>query len=272
MKAKSRSAGASARHSRCRPTARGGRHHRLELHHPRSRRGRGRRKARARLYLFGRLHRRSDPRKARSRRSTGKDALAPQAASQAMQRAVRNLGREGLAATAISAIDTALYDLKARLLDLPLVAACSALSPQLDPDLRQRRLYHLFRRRAGATARRLGRTSMAALRQDEDRLTARARSAPGCAWPSARSARRTLFVDANGAYGLKQAIALANDLPSRTWAGSKNPFPPTICRAWPRFGAHAPAGMEIAAGEYAYTTDYLRTMLEPARSTCSRPT
>ena len=37
-----------------------------------------------------------------------------------MQRAVRNLGRDGLAATAISAIDTALWDLKAKLLDLPL--------------------------------------------------------------------------------------------------------------------------------------------------------
>ena len=37
-----------------------------------------------------------------------------------MQRAVRNLGREGLAATAISAVDTAIYDLKARLLGVPL--------------------------------------------------------------------------------------------------------------------------------------------------------
>ena len=37
-----------------------------------------------------------------------------------MQRAVRNLGREGLAATAISAVDAAVYDLKARILDVPL--------------------------------------------------------------------------------------------------------------------------------------------------------
>ena len=37
-----------------------------------------------------------------------------------MQRAVRNLGRPGLAATAISAVDAALWDLKARILDLPL--------------------------------------------------------------------------------------------------------------------------------------------------------
>ena len=37
-----------------------------------------------------------------------------------MQKSVRNLGRSGLAACAISAIDAALWDLKARVLDLPL--------------------------------------------------------------------------------------------------------------------------------------------------------
>ena len=50
----------------------------------------------------------------------GLDAMDPQAAWRAMQLAVRNLGREGLAATAISAVDTALYDLKARILGVPL--------------------------------------------------------------------------------------------------------------------------------------------------------
>ena len=40
----------------------------------------------------------------------------------AMQRSVRNLGRSGLAACAISAIDTALWDLKARTLDQPLAS------------------------------------------------------------------------------------------------------------------------------------------------------
>src|SRR3954469_10462393 len=50
----------------------------------------------------------------------GCDAMDPQAAWLRMQRSVRNLGRQGLAATAISAVETALHDLKARLLALPL--------------------------------------------------------------------------------------------------------------------------------------------------------
>ncbi len=50
----------------------------------------------------------------------GIDALDTPKAWSAMQRAVRNIGREALAATAISAVDVAIWDLKAKLLDLPL--------------------------------------------------------------------------------------------------------------------------------------------------------
>ncbi|HVL73088.1 MAG TPA: enolase C-terminal domain-like protein [Beijerinckiaceae bacterium] len=51
---------------------------------------------------------------------TGEDAFAIPRLWAAMVRAVRNLGLPGIAATAISAVDSALWDLEARLLDLPL--------------------------------------------------------------------------------------------------------------------------------------------------------
>src|SRR5439155_24178901 len=50
----------------------------------------------------------------------GRDALEVGAAHEAMGVALRNVGRPGLAWCALSAVDLALWDLKARLLDLPL--------------------------------------------------------------------------------------------------------------------------------------------------------
>jgi len=51
----------------------------------------------------------------------GRDAMSVRSAWLAMLHSIRNLGRAGVCAMAISAVDTALWDLKARLLDLSLV-------------------------------------------------------------------------------------------------------------------------------------------------------
>jgi len=50
----------------------------------------------------------------------GQDAMDPSAAWAAMVRATRNLGRPGVTSMAIAAVDLSLWDLKARLLGLPL--------------------------------------------------------------------------------------------------------------------------------------------------------
>ena len=51
----------------------------------------------------------------------GQDALDIGRIWSAMVRSIRNLGRPGVASMAIAAVDIALWDLKAKLLDLPLV-------------------------------------------------------------------------------------------------------------------------------------------------------
>src|SRR5437763_5798237 len=57
----------------------------------------------------------------------GADALQPPARWAQMQHAIRNLGKPGLAAQAISAVDIALWDLRARLLGEPLMIALDAV-------------------------------------------------------------------------------------------------------------------------------------------------
>src|SRR5262249_2985502 len=56
----------------------------------------------------------------------GHDAMDVARAYVAMRRAVRNVGRDGIAASAVSAVDAALWDLKARLLDVALVGLLGA--------------------------------------------------------------------------------------------------------------------------------------------------
>ena len=57
----------------------------------------------------------------------GRDAMAVAGTWAAMVHAIRNLGRPGIVSMAISAVDAALWDLKARLLDLPLVTLLGAV-------------------------------------------------------------------------------------------------------------------------------------------------
>src|ERR1051326_759731 len=58
---------------------------------------------------------------------TGLDALSPPGAYAAMWRRIRNLGRPGICSMAISAVDCALWDLKARILNVPLVTLLGPL-------------------------------------------------------------------------------------------------------------------------------------------------
>jgi L-alanine-DL-glutamate epimerase-like enolase superfamily enzyme len=71
-------------------------------------------------------------RDALARLVVGGDALTPAAHQRAMARAVRNAGRPGIAASAISAVDTALWDLAARLLGLPLHRLLGATHTEVD--------------------------------------------------------------------------------------------------------------------------------------------
>lgn len=190
----------------------------------------------------------------------GLDAMDPPAAWRAMQRAVRNLGREGLAATAISAVDAALYDLKARILDVPLatllgsyrhaipIYGSGGFTTYSDGELESQLGGWVARDGCAFVKMKVGTDP-----DDDPRRVAVAKAAIGEA---------RLFVDANGAYTVKQALALAARFADQQVGWFEEPVSSDDLRGLREIRASAPAGMEIAAGEYAYTISYVRTMLE----------
>ena len=72
----------------------------------------------------------------------------------------------------------------------------------------------------------------------------------------------TLFVDANGAYTVKQALALAARFADQKVGWFEEPVSSDDLRGLREIRERAPVGMDIAAGEYAYTISYVRAMLE----------
>src|SRR5205814_3735093 len=138
----------------------------------------------------------------------GGNALDVPARWISMTRAVRNLGRPGIASMAISAVDAALWDLKARLLDVPLITLLGAVRKSApiygSGGFTSYSRTQLQRQLGDWVASGIPRVKMKIGRNPDDDpvRVASAREAIG---PDAK-----LFVDANGAYSCKQALALAN--------------------------------------------------------------
>jgi L-alanine-DL-glutamate epimerase-like enolase superfamily enzyme len=189
----------------------------------------------------------------------GRDAMNVAGAWVEMVRRVRNLGRPGIAAMAISAVDAALWDLKARILRLPLVALLGAVreatpvygsggfTSYSDRQLKQQ-LSGWVEQGISRVKMKIGRDA----EKDRERVR-EARQAIG------RNAE--LFVDANGAYSRKQALAQADVFSEYNVNWFEEPVSADDLEGLRLIRDRAPAGMEIAAGEYGYDLDYFRRML-----------
>jgi L-alanine-DL-glutamate epimerase-like enolase superfamily enzyme len=191
----------------------------------------------------------------------GSDAFNPQAAWLAMQRAVRNLGREGLAATAISAVDAALYDLKARLVGVPLLMLLGAYRDAVpiygSGGFTTYSDQELQRQLGGWVEEEGCRLVKMKVGSQPERDPERVRAAKQAIGDNA-----ILFVDANGAYRLQQALEFAREFADQQVGWFEEPVSSDDLPGLNLIRKRAPAGMEIAAGEYAYTLDYVRNMLE----------
>jgi L-alanine-DL-glutamate epimerase-like enolase superfamily enzyme len=189
---------------------------------------------------------------------TGRDALDVEARYVEMIESVRNVGRAGVAATAIAAVDIALWDTKARLLDVPLVsllgAARSAIPVYGSGGFTSYSIGELQTQLRGwadqgirSVKMKVGRDPIA----DRERVRA-ARDAIG--------GGVALFVDANGAYSRKLALAQADVFASHGVRWFEEPVSSDDLDSLRLIRDRAPAGMDIAAGEYGYDPQYFRRL------------
>jgi L-alanine-DL-glutamate epimerase-like enolase superfamily enzyme len=190
----------------------------------------------------------------------GADALAPQAAWAKMVEQIRNLGRPGICSMAISAVDVALWDLKARLLGLPLCKLLGMVHDRVPvygsggfTAYSNRRLADQL---AGWVAEGIPRVKMK-VGSNPDADPERVRCAREAIGPNVE-----LFVDANGAYSRKRALGLAERFCSEaevSWF--EEPVSSDDLEGLRLLRDRVPPGMEIAAGEYGYDAVYFERML-----------
>jgi L-alanine-DL-glutamate epimerase-like enolase superfamily enzyme len=190
----------------------------------------------------------------------GRDAMAVPGAWSAMVAAIRNLGRPGIASMAISAVDAALWDLKARLLDLPLMTLLGPVQESApvygSGGFTSYSIEQLQEQLGGWVAAGIPRVKMKIGTHpaaDVDRVRA-ARDSIGT--------EAKLFVDANGAYDRKQALYQADRFAELGVSWFEEPVSSDDLEGLRLLRDRAPAGMEIAAGEYGYDLFYFRRMLE----------
>jgi L-alanine-DL-glutamate epimerase-like enolase superfamily enzyme len=191
----------------------------------------------------------------------GEDALSPPSAWARMRRAVRNVGYPGIAAGAISAVDVALWDLKARLLGVALSTLLGGVRERVpaygsggfttyDREQMERQLSGWVRHGARAVKIKVG--------SEADRDPERVRYARSVIGDDVE-----LFVDANGAYTRTQALALADTFARESGASwFEEPVSSDDLEGLRLIRDRAPAGMDVAAGEYGYDLFYFRHMLD----------
>jgi len=173
---------------------------------------------------------------------------------------VRNDGSQGIASMAISALDVGLWDLKAKILDCPLVdlfgVRQTSVAAYGSGGFTTYGNQQLAAQMSGWAAAGLKSAKMKIGAEPDSDLN-RIRVARQAIGPST-----DLFVDANGAFDARQAIAFAEDFQEFNVSWFEEPVSSDDLDGLRRVREAAPGAMDIAAGEYGYDSLYFRRMLE----------
>jgi L-alanine-DL-glutamate epimerase-like enolase superfamily enzyme len=190
---------------------------------------------------------------------TGRSVVDIATANAALWRKVRNLGRSGLAATAISALDAAMWDLKAKLFGVPVVSLlgrCRETVPIYGSGGFTTYTDERLRSQLAGWAERDGcHWVKMKIGSEPERDPARVETARGAIGEAG------LFVDANGACSAKQALALAERFAEQDVRWFEEPVSSDDLEGLALVRERAPIKMEIAAGEYGYNADDFRRWL-----------
>jgi L-alanine-DL-glutamate epimerase-like enolase superfamily enzyme len=180
---------------------------------------------------------------------------------------LRNVGRPGIGFMALSAVDIALWDLKARLLDLPLVELLGARRDEApiygSGGFTSYSLDRLRRQLAGWVEDGIPRVKIKVGRSpgDDSRRLDVAREAIGEA--------TELYVDANGAFEHEDALSWAQRY-AREWGITwfEEPVTSADFEGLRLVRQRAPAGLDVAAGEYAFVPADFHNLLEAEAVDC----
>jgi len=199
----------------------------------------------------------------------GRSVLDVGGSFDAMVKAVRNAGRQGAVGYAVSAVDVALWDLKARVLDLPVYRLLGAVREEVpvygsggftsydDAQLRRQLSHWAGEQRIPRVKIKIGESWGSDSGRDLERM-AQAREIVG--------ADVELFVDANGGYGRKQAVRVmhaAADLDVR-WLEEPVSSDDLDGLREVRDAVRP----DVAAGEYGYDLYYFRRMCAAGAVDC----
>ncbi len=189
----------------------------------------------------------------------GREALDIAGIWQTMVESIRNLGRPGVASMAIAAVDIALWDLKAKLLQLPLMRLLGAVRESI-PVYGSGGFTSYSREQLQAQLSDWVEAGIARVKikvgRNPDRDPQRVEQAR-----AAIAADMALFVDANGGYSRKLALRMAELFAAQGVSWFEEPVSSDDLDGLRLIRDRAPAGMDIATGEYGYDTPYFSRLL-----------